>query len=68
MSILQNDHEYNDLLMKYSILENQLIDAISKTNNEELMNVFLDFQDVRNKLNSMNLNNLIQLLEKEKQK
>ena len=44
---------YKQKKEKWDRLESKLIDLISKTDNNDLMDVFLDWQDTRNELNEM---------------
>jgi len=43
--------ERKDNMVKYTLLEAKLTELIANTGNEEMMNVFLDWQQVRNELN-----------------
>jgi hypothetical protein len=44
---------YKQKKKKWDRLESKLIDLISKTDNDELMDAFLDWQNTRNELNEM---------------
>jgi len=43
--------ERKDNMEKYTLLEAKLAEQIANTGNEEMMNTFLDWQQVRNELN-----------------
>lgn len=41
----------NDLIAHLSVVEKELISEVSKSDNQKLMDLFLDFQETRNKIN-----------------
>lgn len=43
--------EKQELIKQYSDLENKIIDEIANTGNDKLMDMFLDWQKLREKLN-----------------
>ena len=45
----------SEMIASLSAKEDKLITLIAATDNEELYDTFLDWQDLRNKLNSINL-------------
>lgn len=54
-----------EALKQYFSLEQQMIDAIAKAENENLMNVFIEWQEVRNKLNGMKFDFLMEFLKQQ---
>lgn len=52
-------------LKQYFALEQQMINTIAETDNEDLMNVFVEWQEVRNKLNGMKFDFLMEFLKQQ---
>lgn len=56
--------DYDQKVSELKALENNLIDKIASTGNSELMDTFLDWQSIREELNTNSVNALNELIDK----
>ena len=59
-----DNKDYDQKVSELKVLENSLIDKIASIGNSELMDTFLDWQSIREELNTNSVNALSELIDK----
>lgn len=60
----EEQKEKNEFIAHLGIVEKELISEISESGNQKLMDLFLDFQETRNKINTITICQLSKSFEK----